>query len=115
MTSFCDQRGVALDVELRLDGVGLGLRDAGLGGLHAASAPVPRRQPCPWTSEPVVLTVVLTLTLVIGTLTVAWMCCGLRAGEVRLRLLEGDLVVAGVDLGDGVAGLYLSGCPRRRP
>ena len=42
----------------------------------------------PWTSEPVVLTLVLTLMLVMGTLTVAWMYCGLGAGEVGLGLLE---------------------------
>ncbi len=38
--------------------------------------------------------------LVMGTLTVGLDGGGLGAGEIGLSLLEGDLIVAGIDLGD---------------
>ncbi len=44
---------------------------------------------------------------VMGTLARACWCEAPGAGEVGLRLLEGDLVVLGVDLGDELAGLDL--------
>ena len=42
-----------------------------------------------------------------GTLTLAWIAAACGAGEVGLGLFEGDLVVLGIDLGDGLAGLDL--------
>ncbi len=52
-------------------------------------------------------TLVLTLTLVMGTLTFGLNVGGLRAGEVGLGLLEGDLIVLGIDLGDELADFDL--------
>ena len=52
-------------------------------------------------------TLVLTLTLVMGTLTVCLDGGGLRAGEVGLGLLDGDLIVLGIDLGDELADFDL--------
>ena len=49
----------------------------------------------------------LTLTLVMGTLTVAWMAAACALARLAWACSSGDLIVLGVDLGDGLAGLDL--------
>ena len=53
-----------------------------------------------------VLTLVPTVVLVMGTLVVACDVLRLRVGKVRLGLVERDLVVGGVDVGQRIAGLH---------
>ena len=55
----------------------------------------------PWTSELVVSTLVFTLTLVMGTLTVAWMAAACALARLAWACSSGDLIVLGIDLGDG--------------
>ena len=101
-----DERGVALDVEVRLDGVGLRSCDAGLGGgglfaslvdggggsLNVGAGGADAGG---------------DVDAGDGHVDVGLDGGGLRAGEVGLGLLERHLVVLGVDLGDGCTDVHL--------
>ena len=60
----------------------------------------------PRTSELLLVMLVLTLTLVMGTLTVAWTYWAWALARLAWACSSGDLVVAGIDLGERVACLH---------
>ena len=100
-----DQRGVAIDVRLRLERVGLGLGDARVGGLHLLLR-LRNHIGCPLHIAGGGADHGADRDLRDGHIDRGLGVLCLRAGQVGLRLVERDLVVGGVDLGQQLAGLH---------
>ncbi len=99
------QRGVAIDVRLRLERVGLGLGDACVGGLHLFLR-LRNHIGCPLHVAGGGADHGADRDLRDGDVNRGLGVLGLRAGQVGLRLIERDLVVGGIDLGQQLARLH---------
>ena len=100
-----DQRGVAINVRLRLERVGLGLGDARVGGLHLLLR-LRNHIGCPLHIAGGGADHGADRDLRDGHIDRGLGVLGLRAGQVGLRLIERDLVIGGVDLGQQLARLH---------